>query len=86
MVDRPRPPLRSPRTSIEVSRSLDLLREALKECRAETGYSLRQVAGYVGCSPASIYGWENGRSFPPLPEFLFLCSLYGTTPDEILGR
>lgn len=54
----------------------------LKEYRKNTALSVNEVHAYltengVNVSVKTIYGWENGNSYPSIPIFILLCKYYG---------
>jgi transcriptional regulator with XRE-family HTH domain len=52
--------------------------------REEAGLSIAEAAQKLGITPAAIYQWESGDTFPDgrrLPE---IARVYGTTVDALL--
>ena len=48
------------------------------------GYTLQQVADYLGIKCASrISKWENGEAYPSIINLYKLSALYGTLVDEL---
>ena len=53
----------------------------LKQIRESKNLSIDEVVNYfiknnILISNKTIYGWENGYTYPPLNKFLLLCELY----------
>ena len=68
---------------------MDLISTGLRRCRQKKGLSVKRVAELiqetgVRISPKTIYGWENGRSYPDVGTFLLLCMHYEV--EDILGE
>lgn len=56
---------------------------SLKAARVNKGLTQADVAKKIDVDPSTICKWEAGRSFPNVFQFQNLCSLYGTTADDI---
>lgn len=56
---------------------------SLKAARVNKGLTQADVAKEIDVDPSTICKWEAGRSFPNVCQFQNLCSLYGTTADDI---
>lgn len=56
------------------------------EARKSAGLTGKEVAEKLGLSShTSVTMWETDKSFPRLDDFVSLCTLYGVTPNHILG-
>lgn len=59
---------------------------ALIQSRKNAGLTGKDVAESLGkASHATVSMWESDRSLPPLDDFIELCKLYNTTPNDLLG-
>lgn len=59
---------------------------SLIKAREKSGLTLKQVADKLGkASHASVCMWENSKGLPVLDDFVRLCKLYNTTPNDLLG-
>ena len=57
----------------------------IKSLRVSNGYSVEEVAGYMGFTgPQAVYKWEWGRSLPTVDNLFALSRLYGVAIEEIL--
>lgn len=57
----------------------------IKSLRISNGYSVEDVAGYMGFTgPQAVYKWEWGRSLPTVDNLFALSRLYGVTIEDIL--
>lgn len=55
------------------------------KAREKAGLSIAEAAQKLGITPAAIYQWESGDTFPDgrrLPE---IARVYGTSVDKLLG-
>lgn len=59
--------------------------DRLRRLRAATGLSQAKVATAMGIKPASVAGWELGKSRPDPDRFPMLARLYNVTVQEICG-
>ena len=53
--------------------------------RVNCGYSVEDVAGFMGFSgPQAVYKWEWGKSLPTVDNLYALSKLFGVTIEKIL--
>lgn len=55
----------------------------LREARKNSGYSLKYVAKKLGISSQTLRNWENAKSFPSMPQTIYIEMLYGVRYDQI---
>lgn len=61
------------------------LSENIRILRLLRGFSVRQIAQKIGCSPGSVLNWESGRISPPADAVEVLCNIYQIAPNQLLG-
>lgn len=49
----------------------------LKACRAQTGFTQKEVAKMAGCAEKSVVDWETGKSSPSTDRGIKLSEIYG---------
>ena len=54
----------------------------LKTLRTYAGYSLEQLAHYLGCEAETVERWECGAEEPKLTQLVVLSKLYGVSMEE----
>ena len=53
--------------------------------RVNCGYSVEEVAGYMGfAGPQAVYKWEWGKSLPTVDNLYALSKLFGVAIEKIL--
>lgn len=57
----------------------------LKTLRTYGGYSLEQLAHYLGCEAKTVARWESGEEEPGLKQLIVLSKLYGVSMDELFS-
>ena len=67
----------------------ELIGNILKKARKKQKLEMKELAAElhrqsIDVAIKTIYGWENGQSYPRIDIFLSLCKLYGIT--DILGE
>lgn len=63
----------------------EVLKNRLRECRAEKGVSQQEVADAVHVDRRSILGYEKGSRVPSLQTAIRLSIYYGKTVNEIFN-
>ena len=58
---------------------------ALRAARQRAGLTQQQVGVYIGRKQQTIGHWETGDAQPDIGTLIWLCELYGSTPDGLLG-
>ena len=57
----------------------------IKTLRVNSGYTVEDIAGYMGFSgPQAVYKWEWGKSLPAVDNLYALSRLFGVSIDKIL--
>jgi len=57
----------------------------IKALRVNSGYTVEEIAGYMGFSgPQAVYKWEWGKSLPAVDNLYALSRLFGVSIDKIL--
>lgn len=57
----------------------------IKALRVNSGYSVEEIANYMGFSgPQAVYKWEWGKSLPAVDNLYALSRLFGVSIDKIL--
>ena len=57
----------------------------LKTLRTYAGYSLEQLAHYLGCEAETVERWECGAEEPKLTQLVVLSKLYGVSMDDLFS-
>lgn len=57
----------------------------IKRLRTECRMTQRELAKAVNKSYVTIQSWEKGTSYPNAESILDMCSLFGCTPNDLLG-
>lgn len=52
--------------------------------RENAGLTIAEAAKKLDITPAAIYQWEKGQTFPEARRLAQLADLYGITVDELL--
>ena len=58
----------------------------LRGARARSGLKQTEVAEKLGCAPASLTNWENGKFQPSFDVLSKLCDIYNISPLSLLDR
>lgn len=61
-----------------------MLKISLAAARVNAGFTQRESAKVLGVSTRTLVNWENGRSFPTMPQIDAICSLYGVSVDNLI--
>lgn len=64
---------------------MSVISENMKNMRIIRGYSLKDVADRLGCSPNSLSNWEKGKISPPVDYVAKLCEIYDINANQLLG-
>lgn len=56
----------------------------LKALRVNKGLTQDQAAEYLDVTPDTLSNWENGRSFPNVPNINKITKLYEVSYDDII--
>ena len=56
--------------------------ERIKRLRLQKGYTQEELGKFIGVSRASINKIENGKSFPSMQIFFYICEYLKITPQE----
>lgn len=56
----------------------------LMNLRVEAGYSIKEIALYVGEDETKVQAWENGEKEPGIYQLHVLSHLYGISIDEVM--
>ncbi|MCL2675093.1 MAG: helix-turn-helix domain-containing protein [Firmicutes bacterium] len=64
---------------------MNLLKDKIKELRAEKSLTQKQLAQVVQTTADSIYSWEKGRSEPSVDFIIILAKFFEVTTDYLLG-
>jgi transcriptional regulator with XRE-family HTH domain len=62
-----------------------LISNELKELRAIEKLTQRQVAEKLGVSYQSYQAYERGLTLPTLENFVKLCQIFDTSPNDLLN-
>lgn len=54
----------------------------LVQLRMNKGVSARDMSLSIGQSPNYIIGIENGKNYPSMETFFYICDYFGITPKE----
>ncbi len=54
----------------------------LAQLRAKKGVSARDMSLLIGQNPGYINTIENGKAFPTMVNFFYICEFLGVTPQE----
>lgn len=57
----------------------------IKRLRTECRMTQKELAKAVNKSYVTIQSWEKGTSYPNAESILDMCSLFGCTPNDLLG-
>lgn len=55
----------------------------LRALRVNAGYDQKTAAQIIGITPETLGNWENGRSFPTVPQIAKIENLYGVSYADI---
>lgn len=55
------------------------------KAREAAGLSIAEAARRLEITPAAIYQWENGQTFPDAKRLTSIAEVYGTTVDYLLN-
>ena len=58
----------------------------LKDIRKKRGYTQKNVADYLNCSPVVYSRYESGKREPSIEVLLLLSEFFGVTVDYLLGK
>lgn len=58
----------------------------VKELRTAHGLSQEALGKILGVRRYSVYGYENGKSYPDIPRLIALADYFDVTTDYLLGR
>ena len=58
----------------------------LKGFRENMGYSIEQLAQFIGQLPTMIESWERGEEEPGICQWIALSRLYDVSVEEMLGN
>lgn len=59
----------------------------IKALRVNSGYSVEEIAEYMGfSSPQAVYKWEWGKSLPTVDNLFALSKLFGVAIERILAE
>ena len=56
----------------------------LKAARVNRGLTQRQAASLIGCSVDTIFNWENGKSYPDVPQLKKLEAVYKVSYSDLI--
>lgn len=56
--------------------------QRLAQLRVQKGTSARDMSLSIGQNPGYINAIENGKSFPTMRSFFYICEYLGVTPQE----
>lgn len=59
--------------------------ENMKNMRILRGYSIKEVADQLGCSPNSLSNWEKGKISPPVDYVEDMCRIYNISANQLFG-
>lgn len=54
------------------------------KAREAAGLTIPEAARRLGITPAAIYQWENGQTFPDAKRLSAIAEVYGVTVDYLL--
>lgn len=60
------------------------MRVSFARAREKAGLSIVEAAQRLGITPAAIYQWESGDTFPDGRRIPEIAKVYGVTVDELL--
>ena len=55
----------------------------LKALRVNAGYDQKTAAQFIGVTPETLGKWEQGKTFPNVPQITKIESLYGVNYADI---
>ncbi len=58
----------------------------IKELREQRGFTQKQVADVLGCSPVTFLRYESGEREPNISRLIQLSDFFGVTIDYLVGR
>lgn len=58
--------------------------ERIRDARRQEGLSQEQLAHEIGSRQATISAWENGRTFPAIPDLFRICHVLGLDIYDLL--
>ncbi|MBE3576919.1 MAG: helix-turn-helix domain-containing protein [Limnochordales bacterium] len=58
----------------------------IREMRLARGLSQKALSELLGVSRQAVQAWESGRNQPDLEAIQQLCSVFGCTPEDLIGR
>lgn len=58
----------------------------IKELRELRGFTQKQVADVLGCSPVTFLRYESGEREPNISRLIQLSDFFGVTIDYLVGR
>ena len=61
-----------------------MLKISLAAARVNAGMTQRDSAKALRISTKTLVNWENGRSFPTMPQIEEICALYGVSVDNLI--
>lgn len=56
-----------------------------RQLRYAKGYTMDDVASYVGVSKQAVWVWERGKSLPRADSIQKLAKLFGVSMQQMLG-
>lgn len=56
----------------------------LRALRVNAGYKQREAAAALDITPETLGKWENGKSFPNVPQITKIEKLYGVSYSDII--
>lgn len=58
----------------------------IRKFREAAGLTMRELAGKIGVSAATVSRWESGEDFPAAGRLPHLANVLGCSIDELFGR
>ena len=56
----------------------------LKAARTNKGLCQMAAASEIGVSKKTLSNWENGKTFPDVPQIEKICEVYGVTYNDLI--
>lgn len=72
-------------TFVSDRKTENLLQDNIRAARVNRGLTQEKAAELIRVSTASIGMYESHRNLPSMSVFIVMCSVYGVSPQDMLG-